>query len=168
MATDFLFSGNDIFSFTFFWKPLLQLEGDQYLKTNLISARRNRFCYFFFQILIRMEVVFRSSEIAFFKESFILSCENGFSINYKLCAFIRSLFLLVSTILEIKQKAIFFHFFHSYQRKQFFRLVKTNFLSNALLWRVETDFLVSVCLFGANFVLVETIIQIKVKPFFIE
>ena len=115
-----------------------------------------------------MEVVFRSSEIAFFNESFILSCGNGFSINYKLCVFIRSLFLLVNTILEIKRKAIFFHFFHSYQQKQFFWLLKTNFLSNALLWRVETDFLVSVCLFGANFVLVETIIQIKVKPFFIE
>ena len=44
VATDFLFSGNDILSFTFFWKPLLQLEGSQYLKKqNLISARRNRF-----------------------------------------------------------------------------------------------------------------------------
>ena len=32
VATDFLFSENDIFSFRFFWKPLLQLEGDQYLK----------------------------------------------------------------------------------------------------------------------------------------
>ena len=43
MATDFLFSGNDIFSFKFFWKPLLQLEGGQYLNKNLISARGSHF-----------------------------------------------------------------------------------------------------------------------------
>ena len=44
---DFLFSGNDIHSFTYFWKPLLQLEGGQYLKKCLISARENRFLRFF-------------------------------------------------------------------------------------------------------------------------
>ena len=37
-----------------------------------------------------------------------------------------------------------------------------------LLLRVETDFLSKVLLFEANFVLVETIIQIKVKSFLIE
>ena len=47
MPTDFLFSGNDILSFTFFWKPLLQLEGGQYFKENLIFARRKRFVQFF-------------------------------------------------------------------------------------------------------------------------
>ena len=55
-----------------------------------------------------MEVAFRSSEIKFFKESFIVAGGNGFSINYKLCAFIRSFFLLVHTILEIRYKPIFF------------------------------------------------------------
>ena len=58
-----------------------------------------------------MEVAFRSSKIAFFKQSFILASGNGFSINYKLCAFIRSFFLLVDTMLEIRCKAIFFDFF---------------------------------------------------------
>ena len=42
----------------------------------------------FFQILIRMEVAFRSSKIAFFKEYFILASGNRCSINYKLCRFI--------------------------------------------------------------------------------
>ena len=37
-----------------------------------------------------------------------------------------------------------------------------------LFWRVETDFFPSVFLFRANFMLVEIIIQIKVKPFLIE
>ena len=39
-----------------------------------------------------MEEAFRSNEIAFFKESFILASGNGFLINYKLCAFIRGFF----------------------------------------------------------------------------
>ena len=77
-------------------------------------------------------------------------------------------FLLVNTIVEIRCKPIFFDFFCSKKRKQFFRLVETDYLSNASLWRVETDFLVSVILFRAKFVLVETIIQKKVELFFIE
>ena len=48
MPTDFLFIGNDILSFTFFWNPLLKLEGDEYLKTIDISARGNRFSPIFF------------------------------------------------------------------------------------------------------------------------
>ena len=72
MATDFLFSGNDIHSFTYFWKPLLQLEGGQYLRKCLISARENRF-FPFFQVALRMEVAFRLSEIAYIKESFVLA-----------------------------------------------------------------------------------------------
>ena len=47
MATDFQFSGNNILSFTFFWKPLLQQEGGQYLKKKL-SAGGNRFLQFVF------------------------------------------------------------------------------------------------------------------------
>ena len=99
-----------------------------------------------------MEVAFQSSEIAFFKESFVLASGNGFSINYKLCAFIQSFFLLVQTILEIRCKPIFF-------------ASGNGFFSEC--FRVETDFLLSFRLFRANFVLVETIIQIKVKLFFI-
>ena len=38
---------------------------------------------------------------------------NGFSINQKLCAFIRSFFLLVDTILQISCQPISFHFFYS-------------------------------------------------------
>ena len=83
MATDFLFSRNDIFSFTFFWKPLLQLEGGQYFKKILFLLEETVF-FILFSILIRMEVAFRSSEIAFFKESFILASGNGFPIDYKL------------------------------------------------------------------------------------
>ena len=57
-----------------------------------------------------MEVAFRFSEIAFLKEYFILASGNGFPINYKLCAFIRSFFLLVDAMLEIRCKPVFFNF----------------------------------------------------------
>ena len=39
-----------------------------------------------------MEAVFLPSEIVFFNESFILANGNGFSVNYKLCAFIQSFY----------------------------------------------------------------------------
>ena len=168
MATEFLFTGNDILSFRFFWKALLQQKGSHYFIKKICNCRRNRFLQLFFQILTRMKVAFRFSEIAFFKESFILASRNGFSINYKLCAFIWNFFLLVDAMLEIRCKPVFFNFFYSYQRKQFFWLVETDFLSNASFRLVETDFLLSLLLLRPNVVLVKTIIQIKVRSFFIE
>ena len=69
--------------------------------------------FFFFLALIRMEVAFRSSEIAFFRKSFVLAIGNGFLINYKLYALIRSFSLLVDTIYEIRCKPIFFHLLYS-------------------------------------------------------
>ena len=70
-----------------FFKQLLQLEEGQYFK-------KSNFC---------------SSGI-FYNETFILACGNGFSVNYK-PAFIRSLFVLVGTILEISRKPNLFNFF---------------------------------------------------------
>ena len=46
---------------------------------------------------------------------------------------------------------------------QFFRIVETDFEIASFRW-IETDFLLSVLLFRANFVLGETIIQNKVEP----
>ena len=84
MATDFLFSGDDILSFTFFLETIIASRGSPKFLKHLVSARRNRFL--FFQALIRMEVAFRSSEIAFFRKSFVLASGNGFLINCKLYA----------------------------------------------------------------------------------
>ena len=73
-----------IFSYShFFGKPLLQLEGGQYFKKVLFLLEETVF-FNFFQIMIRMEVAFRFSEIQFFKECFILASGNEFSINYKI------------------------------------------------------------------------------------
>ena len=90
LQPDFLFTGNDILSFRFFWKSVLQLEGGQYLRKILFPW------------------------------------------------------------------------------KYFFPLEETVFSSNSSFRRVETDFLLSLLLLRPNVVLVETIIQIKVEPFFIE
>ena len=60
-------------------------------------------------MLIRTEVAFRSSETAFFNESFIKRIVDQF----QTCAFIWSFFLLVDTILEIRCKLILFDFFYS-------------------------------------------------------
>ena len=46
--------------------------------------------------------------------------------------------------------------------------METDFLTNASFRWVETAFFLVFFLFRANFALVETIIQIKVKLFFIE
>ena len=45
--------------------------------------------------------------------------------------------------------------------------METDVLSNASFRQMETDFLLSVFLFRLNVVLVETFIQINVKPFFL-
>ena len=110
MVTDFLFSGDDIFHSHFFLETITAIRGRPKFLKHLVSARRNR--VLFFQALIRMEAAFRSSEIAFFRKSFVLASGNGFLINYKLYAFIRSFSLLVDTILDIRCKPIFFHFFY--------------------------------------------------------
>ena len=77
----FLFSGNDILSFTLFRNHYCSKRETYVLKKSFISARGNRFLQFI-QILIQIKVTFRSSEIAFFKESFILASGNRCSINF--------------------------------------------------------------------------------------
>ena len=91
-----------------FWKPLLQLERGQHLRKSCFCQKKP------FSLISDTE-------------SFSLASGNRFSIKYELCAFIRSFFLLVDTILEIRCQPIFFLFFYSQQRKQFFWLVETDF-----------------------------------------
>ena len=47
VAMDFLLSGNDILSFTFFWKLLLHLGGGQYLQKILFLLEETDFFDFF-------------------------------------------------------------------------------------------------------------------------
>ena len=148
VITDFLFSGDDILHSDFF--------GNHYWNQREVNVCKTNFCqrkpfssFFFFQILTRMKVAFRSSEIAFFKVSLILASGNGFLINYKLSAFIWRFFLLVDRMLEIRCKPVFFEFCNSLQGKQLFRLVETDFPSNAPFQRVETDFLLCLLLIRA-------------------
>ena len=73
-----------------------------------------------------------------------------------MCFYPELLFLPVESFIEITWKPIFFDFFSSLQWKQFFQLMETEFLSNGSLRPMETDFLSSVVLLRAIFVLVET------------
>ena len=75
---------------------------------NLISAKRNRFLQFFFRYWF-----FSVQWNRIFQGILQLASGHGFSINYKLCAFIWSFFLLVYAILEIRLIPIFLHFFYS-------------------------------------------------------
>ena len=109
---------------------------------------RKPFSSIFFQILTQTEVAFRFSEIAFLRESFILVSGNGFSINCKLCAFICNFFLLVDAMFEVRYKSVFF-------------ILETDFLTSASWKRIF-------CLAFFYSDQVETNIQIKVKPLFIE
>ena len=64
-------------------------------KLLFLVLQRKPFSSFFFQILPRMEVAFRFSEMAFLKGSFILASGNGFP------------------MLEIRCKPVLFDFFNS-------------------------------------------------------
>ena len=93
---DFLFTRNDILSFRSFWKLLLQLEeGNIFKKTLIFGTAEETVFFIFFQILPRMEVAFRFSEMALLKGSFILASGNGFP------------------MLEIRCKPVLFDFFNS-------------------------------------------------------
>ena len=105
MVTDFLFSAEDIFLET-----IIAIRGRPIFTKKLFLVKETVF-FIFFKILTRLEVAFRSSEIAFFKKSFILTSGNGFSINLKLWGSIRTFFMLVGSMLEIRSKPIFFKFF---------------------------------------------------------
>ena len=84
MATDF---------HSDFLETIITVRGRPIFLKNLVFASVEETVFLnIFQTLTQMEVAFLSSEIAFFKEPFMLNRGNGFSINYKICSFIRSFF----------------------------------------------------------------------------
>ena len=112
VATNFLFTENGILSLRFFFEIIIAIRRRPiFFLKQILFLLEETFFKFFFQILTRMEVAFSSSEIKFFKESFILASGNGIFSNYKVCAFTQSFFHLVDTMLEIRCKPIFLNFF---------------------------------------------------------
>ena len=104
VATDFLFNRNDILSFIFSLKPLLPLEGEQYLK-------KSYFCQWKpFSLIFSDTDSNGSSLLVHLNRIFQLILHSGqwkrFLVNYKPFAFIQSFFLLVDTIFEIKCRPI--------------------------------------------------------------
>ena len=98
----------------------------------------------------------------------IYSCEWKQLFRARLCFYSELLFLLFESITEIRRKPVLLNFFHFLTVKQFFQLVETDFLWNFVHSDEWKWIFCSVLLLRGNFVLMETIIQIKVKPFFLE
>ena len=91
MAADFCLV-ETIFFHSQFLETIIAIKRRPIFKRKKLFLPEEIVFFNFFQILIGMEVAFRSSEIAFFKESFVLAIGNRFSISYKLCVFYSELF----------------------------------------------------------------------------
>ena len=143
VTTEFLFSGNGIVSFIFFWN-----HGGRQIFIKLLFLLVETVFFNFFRHWFKWKQFFGSVRF-FFNESFILASGNGFSFNSKSCAFIQRLNwdLLVDTILEIRCKPNFFDFSIPKSGSSF---SETDFLSNISFRWAETDFLSSVLLFRAT------------------
>ena len=163
VATDFQFSGNDILSFTFVQMPSSQLEGGQYLKKYILFLLGETVFFLFFQILIRMEVAFRSNEIAFFKESFILASGNGFRSITNFVLLFGFFFCWWTQFLKLGVNQ-FIKFFLFLTAEAVFPANGNGFFIEYFIPASGNGFYAQ----SSYFVLVETIIQIKMKPFFIK
>ena len=83
VATNFLFTENGILSLRFFFEIIIAIRRRPiFFLKQILFLLEETFFKFFFQILTRMEVAFSSSEIKFFKESFILASGNGIFTYY--------------------------------------------------------------------------------------
>ena len=98
VATNFLFSKNDVLSFIFSLKPLLLSEGDQYLKkpyfclwkpSSLIFSDTNSNGS---SLLVHWNRIFPASGNEVFIKCFIATSVYGSWVNFKPCAFIQSFF----------------------------------------------------------------------------
>ena len=165
VATDFLFSGNDILSFIFFEK-IIAIRGRPILKKNYI-CQQNHFLQVF-QALIRMEAVFRSTEICFSTNSLFQLVEKDFGKFQDFVLLIRAFFCWWTLYLKLGVHQ-FFRFFQFETVAAVFLTSRNRFVYQLLHygeWK-QISCLVFF-LFRANFALVENITRIKVKPFFKE
>ena len=129
------------------------------------SCSLKPFSWIFADILASGSSFFRLVEMDFFK-SFIAASVYGFWVNFKPCVFIQGFFSAVGKYYRNQVQTSFLQFFQFLTVEAVFPASGNEFsIEFSSFPRVETDFFSSVLLFRANFVLVKTIIQIKVKPF---
>ena len=133
--------------------------------------KEERYCWslkpfsWIFADIAEWKQVFRASGNGVFIKSFIMTSVYGLSVNLRPCAFIQNFFLCCKALLKfgVNQFSSIFSVpnsgtsFSSYWKRILSQML---FISTSANW-----FFSSVLLFRANFVLLETIIQIKVKPF---
>ena len=106
---------------------------------------------YFFQTLLLPKITFTSSENIFFNDYFILASENSFSVQWKQYAFVRSIFLSLETMTEIRGESVltenYFpvrgnHFLLFFPEDAVF-LVEAYFSTNSSFQLLEKDFLFS-------------------------
>ena len=123
---------------------------------------------YFFQTLLLPKITFTSSENIFFNDYFILASENSFSVSWKQYAFVRSIFLPLETMTEIRGESVltenYFpvrgnYFLLFFQKMQFFRIVETYFSTNSSFQLLEKDFF-----FSGNHLLHLRLLSYQPKP----
>ena len=130
---DFLFNWEDIISFIFSFKPLLLLERDQDFKKILFLLMETVF-FNFFRHWFKWKQSFGPLKLHFSTNPSFWLVETVL-VHYKPFTFIQSFFLLVDTIYKTKLlvETIFLNFCRfSVSGSSFFRLMKTDFLLNAI------------------------------------
>ena len=111
-----------------------------------------------------MEVAFRFSEIAFSKEYFLLASGNGFRLITNFVLLFEAFFCWWTQCLKLGVNQFSSIFLFLTAEAVFPASGNRYFIE----WFMETDFLLSFLLLRPHVMLMETIIEIKVKPFFIE
>ena len=138
------------------------------MKKNIIPARWNHFLGFNWYSC-EWKQLFPASGNGVFIKFFITTSAYRFWVNFKPFACIQSLFFCCWKPLLYLGVNQFSSTFQFLTVKTVFPVIINGFSIECYLFRrMKTDFLSSALLFRANFVLVETIIQIKVKLFLIE
>ena len=136
---DFLFNGNDFLPFIFSLKPLLLLEGDQYLKQSYFCKWKP------FSVILPDTDSNGSSFLVHLNRIFQLILHSGYwkriLVNCKPFAFIRSFLLLVETIHEVKCRKIFKEEQYSCSLKPFSWIFADIPASgSSFFWLVQTEF----------------------------
>ena len=147
----------------------MKLNVGQFLKKNSTPVLVETIFFDFCRYSCEWKQLFPANGNEIFSKSFIKTSVYEFWVNFKQCAFIQSFFFCCwKALLKLDLKQFSSVFSVPNSGNSFFALWKWIFYRMLFIPTSGNGFFSSVFLFRANFVLVETIIQIKVNQFLIE
>ena len=111
---------------------ILEIKCKPVFKEEDYSCSLKSFSWIFADIPASASSFFRLVETEFSSNPFSRLVCMYFGLISNLVLLFGAFFLLLESITEIRRKPVFFDLFSSEQWKQFFRLLETNFLSNAI------------------------------------